>query len=87
MKTYIKTFRILLSQWFKAYRRSKQLSQEAMASLLHITARSYIEIERGRSLCATKTLLFFLVALAEEEVLFLHAALKAAVKDAGEEAA
>lgn len=60
MKLYIKKLKLILPRHFKAARKRFGLTQNAMSEILHISPRSYIEIEHGNSLCSTCVFLFFL---------------------------
>ena len=51
----------------KQYRIKKGLSQEAMARLLMVVARSYIDLEHGVTFPSALTLANFLLLLSEEE--------------------
>ena len=51
----------------KRYRIKKRLSQEAMARLLMVAVRSYIDLEHGDTLPSALTLANYLLLLSEEE--------------------
>ena len=51
----------------KQYRIKKGLSQETMARLLMVAARSYIDLEHGVTFPGALTLANFLLLLSEEE--------------------
>ena len=51
----------------KQYRIKKGLSQETMARLLMVAARSYIDLEHGVTFPSALTLANFLLLLSEEE--------------------
>ena len=51
----------------KRYRIKKGLSQEAMARLLMVAARSYIDLEHGDTFPSALTLANYLLLLSEEE--------------------
>lgn len=51
----------------KRYRISKGLTQEAMARLLMVAARSYIDLEHGDTFPSALTLANYLLLLSEEE--------------------
>ena len=51
----------------KRYRIKKGLSQEAMARLLMVVARSYIDLEHGVTFPSALTLANYLLLLSEEE--------------------
>lgn len=67
-QTLLKTF---LSKRVYDYRMELQYSQEHMAEILHITPRSYIDLEHGKYNFSTLTFIFFLMSLPENEVLNL----------------
>ena len=54
-----------------SYRLILNCSQERMAEKLRISARSYIDLERGKYCLSTSTLAFFLLTLPEKYVLEL----------------
>ena len=51
----------------KRYRISKGLTQETMARLLMVAARSYIDLEHGDTFPSALTLANYLLLLSEEE--------------------
>ena len=51
------------------YRSENQLTQEQMAELLHISPRSYFDIEHGKYCCSAITLIFFMLILSKADVL------------------
>ena len=87
MQLNTSALRDLLSEHIKAFRQEQSLSQEAMAATLHISARSYSDIENGKSLCSACTFIFYQVSLSEDEMIALWKALKAAVRQLNEQAA
>lgn len=87
MQPYISAFRDLLSDHINASRQGQHLSQEAMAATLHISARSYSDIENGKSLCSTHTFILYQVSLSEEEMLALWKNLRATVRRLDEQVA
>lgn len=54
---------------FRSRRLEAGVTQEEMAEVLSITARSYGSLERGESSCSAETLVFFLNHLPDEEAL------------------
>ena len=50
------------------YRSVNQLTQEQMAELLHISPRSYFDLEHGKYGLSALTLVFFLSMLPKSEV-------------------
>lgn len=53
------------------YRQSRCLSQERMAELLHISTRSYADLEHEKFCCSGMTLVMFLVQLSDDEITHL----------------
>lgn len=53
----------LFSKHMKETRDSVKDSQEAMAAKLDISARSYFDLDKGKSLCSTFVLVRYLVLL------------------------
>lgn len=51
----------ILSNHFKSTRKRLNLSQSDMSERLHISARSYADIERGICLCSAPVLLRFIL--------------------------
>lgn len=51
----------------KRYRKKRNLSQEAMARILKLSVRSYIELEHGTTMPSALTLALFMMLLSEEE--------------------
>ena len=54
-----------------AYRSRHAFTQERMAEILHVSARSYFDQEHGKYGFSSPTFAFFLLNLSEEEVLTL----------------
>ena len=65
--------RAFLTERIKARRKALHFTQEAMAEKLHISPRSYISLEQGKSGCSAATLMFFLLILSDEDLLRLCA--------------
>ena len=55
----------------KSVRTRSGRSQEQMAEALHITVRSYSDLERRRSCFSTQTFIFLLLQLDDAEILQL----------------
>lgn len=87
MQIYNSAFRDLLSEHIQAFRQEQSLSQEAMAATLRISARSYSDIENGKSLCSTRTFILYQVSLSEDEMIALWKAFKAALRQLDEQVA
>lgn len=51
----------ILSRHFKNSRTELDITQAKMAEVLHISPRSYSDLEHGKTLCRTYVLLFFLL--------------------------
>ena len=60
MKIYVTILKLILPRYFKAARKRFGLTQNSMSEVLHISPRSYSELERGNNLCSTCVFLFFL---------------------------
>ena len=78
MTTYAAKLKVILSRHLKRTRDRSGLSQDAMSELLHIAPRSYIELEMGRSLCSTCTMIFYLLHSDKSDVLALLDEIRAA---------
>ena len=65
----------------KRYRIKKGLSQEAMARLLMVAVRSYIDLEHGDTLPSALTLANYLLLLTEKEQEDLLRRLRSGVED------
>lgn len=72
MRTNHEALQTYLRDRIRSYRTEHNLTQAAMADVLDISTRSYNEQERGRTGFSALSLVFFLLALTEEQVdLFL----------------
>ncbi|MBU5627690.1 helix-turn-helix domain-containing protein [Oscillibacter sp. MSJ-2] len=71
MCQYKSLLRMFLRDTLYSYRKDHGLSQEQMAELLHISPRSYIDQEHGRYSFSAPTMMFFILALSDEEKLAL----------------
>ena len=49
-------------------RHNRRITQEKMAELLYMTARSHGKLERGKSGCSAVTLILFLALLSDREM-------------------
>ena len=58
----------ILTDRILVYRTDNHYTQEQMAELLHISPRSYFDIEHGKYCCSAITLIFFLLILSKTEV-------------------
>ena len=70
MKNF-KHFYEFLRLQIHSYRSRHSFTQERMAEILHISARSYFDQEHGKYGFSSPTFAFFLLNLSEEEVLRL----------------
>lgn len=52
-----------LAKRFKRYRAEQGMTQEQMAEVLHISPRSYIDLEHKKYGCSALTAFFFLIRL------------------------
>lgn len=48
------------------------ITQEEMASLLHMATRSYVDLEHGENSCSAATVLLFLMYVCKDPVKFLE---------------
>lgn len=71
MVRYKWVLRILLGVELLKHRRSCGNTQEEMAEKLHISARSYADLEHGKYCASTVTLLFFMAQLPKEKMVEL----------------
>lgn len=71
MRMYQSLLKKFLSERVYEKRMQLQYSQERMAEVLHISPRSYIDLEHGKYGFSILTFIFFLLLLSEEEVLQL----------------
>ena len=68
------TLQAVIAEELYAYRKEHGLSQARFAQKLHISERSYIDLEHGLFLPSATTLLLFLLQLDDQELLcFLSA--------------
>lgn len=67
MNVYKLLAKEFLAEYTTDLRKRSGLTQEEMAECLHITCRSYGDLERGRYCFSSTTLLFLLLLLGEEE--------------------
>lgn len=63
--------RAFLSRRFILYRIEHNISQEQMATLLHVSPRSYVDLEHGKYLCSTIVFISFLALFPKDEQLLL----------------
>lgn len=71
MQSYQSLLKEFLMGWVYDYRTELQYSQERMAEALHISPRSYVDLEHGKYFFSASTFIFFLSVLPEEESLRL----------------
>ena len=71
MRQYKLLLQDFLTDRLKTFRLNKELSQEQMAELLHISPRSYIDLEHGKNGFSATSLIFFQLSLPRSEVLRL----------------
>ena len=67
MKQYKMLVREFLAGYTETFRKTQGLTQDKMAEALHITSRSYGDLERGKYCFSAITLLFLLLTLGDEE--------------------
>lgn len=68
MVQYKLILRVLFQEELREYRKSCGITQEEMAERLHISTRSYIDLEHGKYGVSAVALLFFLSQLPEREM-------------------
>ena len=68
MQAYKAIFQEPLMNRLYSYRKEQQLSQEKMAEFLHISLRSYIDLEHGKYCFSALSLIFFLTILPKDEL-------------------
>ncbi|MCD8125692.1 MAG: helix-turn-helix domain-containing protein [Lachnospiraceae bacterium] len=71
--SYTKFARSFFSAYTKSLRSHRKLTQEEMSEQLHISWRSYSDLERGKSGFSAKSLLFLMLMLNQEEAMALLA--------------
>lgn len=71
MAQYKLLLRVLLRVELLEYRKSCGNTQEEMAEKLHISARSYVDLEHGKYCVSSVTLLLFLFLLPEDRLVEL----------------
>ena len=81
MHQYTLLLRMFMTEQIKGRRKALHFTQETMAEKLHISPRSYINIERGKSGCSAATLMFFLLILPDEDRMRLCAAFRKRVDE------
>lgn len=86
MERYKLSFQLHLGDFAKTLRTRLGLSQEQMAELLHISVRSYSDLERKRCCFSAQSFIFLLFMLSDEEVLRLVAELRRLAEEATHEA-
>ncbi len=77
-KQFARTF---FSGYARTLRGNRHLTQEEMSEQLHISWRSYSNLERGRSGFSAKSLLFLLLMLSQEETDLLLADLRVQLRE------
>ncbi len=58
-----------LSMQIRIFRGKEDLTQEKMAEKLHITPRSYFDLEHGKSGFSAMSLIYFLLLLSDEDII------------------
>ena len=61
-------YKLMFQEELREYRKSCGITQEEMAERLHISTRSYIDLEHGKYGVSAVALLFFLSQLPEREM-------------------
>ena len=84
MCQYKLLLQVFLRDTIYTYRMDHNLSQDRMAELLHIAPRSYIDQEHGKYSFSAPTIMFFILALSDEEKLALTRGFKECMEKAEE---
>lgn len=71
MSRFKELLKELLSKWVKRFRVERHVSQEVMAETLHISTRSYIDLEHAKYCFSSPSLILFMLKLSDNEVLAL----------------
>ena len=87
MRKYQPELKVYLRDFLLPFRRNLNLTQEQMAAMLHMTPRSYSDIERGKSCLSSVSLVFLLYNLPSNECsqfinTFVDSVLESEVKEA-----
>lgn len=87
MRKYQPELKVYLRGVLLTLRRDLNLTQEQMAAMLHMTPRSYSDIERGKTCLSSVSLVFLLHNLSPDESVqlidtFVDSVLEAEVKEA-----
>lgn len=87
MRKYQPELKVHLRGFLLTFRRNLDLTQEQMAAMLHMTPRSYSDIERGKSCLSSVSLVFLLYHLSPDEGArlidtFVDSVLESEVKEA-----
>ena len=80
----MQSYQLLLKEFLMGrvydYRIELKYSQERMAEALHISPRSYVDLEHGKYFFSASTFIFFLSTLPEKESLQLLKKLRAFIE-------
>lgn len=68
MNAYKQFVKQYLAEYVKSLRTSRKLTQEKMAEQLHVTARAYGDLERGKFCFSATTFSLLLLMLNEDEL-------------------
>ncbi len=68
MNAYKQFVKQYLAEFVKSLRLKRDLTQEKMAEQLHVTARAYGDLERGKFCFSAVTLILLLLMLKENEL-------------------
>lgn len=87
MRKYQPKLKVYLRGVLLTLRRDLNLTQEQMAAMLHMTPRSYSDIERGKTCLSSVSLVFLLHNLSPDESVqlidtFMDSVLESEVKEA-----
>ena len=68
MEDYKTLMRKFFTSRLASIRKKLGLSQDKMSELLHITTRSYIDLEKGKYCLSAKSLMFLLLLMDKDEI-------------------
>lgn len=87
MCIYIRWFRKVMVKAIGEYRHKNNFTQEEMAERLHISARAYSDLERGRFFWSARAMIWFLFLLDDSAKVALIRDFETAAKRAERETA
>lgn len=81
MSTLKKRLKACLRELLMTFRYKRGLTQAQMSGLLHISERSYSNLECGRYCFSTVTLICFVILFSDDELLEIIHSIKALIED------